>query len=178
MASHPETLKTDVVYAGRKIAVEVNQIRGTDGRPAVREVVRHRGAVVILALPEPGRVLLERIWRYAVDREMIELPAGTLEVGEAPAVCAARELAEETGYRAARLEPILKLHPSPGILSEEMTVYRAYDLTKGSPACEPGEEIETLLVPVDEVLKRIAAGEITDAKTVATMLFAKQFLVV
>jgi ADP-ribose pyrophosphatase len=175
VSQHPETLKTDVVYSGRKIAVEVNHVRGADGRETVREVVRHRGAVVILAVPEAGCVLLERIWRYAIGREMIELPAGTLEVGEDPAACAARELAEETGYRAARLERILRLHPSPGILSEEMTVYRAYDLTKGEPAREAGEEIENVILPAGEVLAMIADGRITDAKTVASVLFAKQF---
>ncbi len=173
MRREPETLKRETVFAGRKVALEVHRIRGADGREATREVVRHRGSVAILATPEPDRILLERIWRYAVGGTMLEIPAGTLEPGEDPAACAARELAEETGYRAGRLEPILRLHPSPGILSEEMTVYRAYDLAKGEPALEPGEEIETVLLPVEEVLAMIGDGRLTDAKTVAAVLFAR-----
>jgi ADP-ribose pyrophosphatase len=174
MDRQPETLKRDVIYRGRKVALEVHHIRGVDGRESVREVVRHPGSVVILAVPEAGRILLERVWRYAVGGVMLELPAGTLEPGEDPAACAARELAEETGYRAGRLEPILRLHPSPGILSEQMTIFRAFDLVKGEPALEPGEEIETVLVPVAEVLSMIADGRITDSKTVAGVLYARQ----
>jgi 8-oxo-dGTP pyrophosphatase MutT (NUDIX family) len=174
MPEKPETLKCETIYAGRKVALEVHDIRGADGRRAEREVIRHPGSVAILATPQAGRILLERIWRYAVGREMIEIPAGTLEPGEDPEACAARELAEETGYRAGRLRAILRLHPSPGILSEMMTVYRAYDLREGEPAREAGEEIETVLVPVAEVLAMIADGRITDAKTVASVLWAKQ----
>ena len=174
MSRKPETLKRETVFAGRKVALEVHLIRGADGREATREVVRHPGSVAILATPEPGLILMERIWRYAVGAEMIEIPAGTLEPGEDPEACAARELAEETGYRPGRLRAILRLHPSPGILSERMTVYRAYDLVKGEPAREPGEEIENLLVPVDEALAMIADGRITDAKTVAAVLWARQ----
>jgi ADP-ribose pyrophosphatase len=174
VSSQPETLNRKTIFTGRKISLEVHDIRGADGRRTEREVIRHPGSVVILATPEPGVLLMERIWRYAIGREMIELPAGTLEPGEDPAVCAIRELAEETGYRAGRVEPILRLHPSPGILSEQMTIYRAYDLEKGDPAREAGEEIQNLLAPVAEVLAMIADGRITDAKTVASVLFARQ----
>jgi ADP-ribose pyrophosphatase len=155
--------------------LELRHVRGSDGREAVREIVRHRGSVAILAFPEPGKVLLESNWREAIGREMLEIPAGTLEPGEAPAVCAARELAEETGYRAGRLEPMMHLHPSPGIMTEQMTVYLASDLTSGEPSCEAGEEIVCVLVPVNEALAMIADGRITDAKTVAALLYWNQW---
>jgi ADP-ribose pyrophosphatase len=175
MDRRPEILGRKEVYRGRKIALEIQRIRGADGREADREVVRHGGAVVILAFPEPGKVLMERIWRYAVEAAMFEIPAGTLEPGEDTAACAARELAEETGYRAARLEPLMVLHPSPGILGERMTVFLAEGLQAGEPDLEPGEEIETLLIPIDDVLAMIRDGRITDAKTVASLLFWQTF---
>jgi len=170
VADGPDILGRDVVFTGRKIALEVHRVRGADGREAVREVVRHPGSVAVLAFPEPGRVLLERIWRYAVGREMLEIPAGTLEPGEDPLACAARELAEETGYRAGRLEPLVAVHPSPGILSERLQVYLASDLAAGEPRREPGEEIQNVLAPVDRALAMVADGQITDAKTVAALL--------
>ena len=171
MAAPPEILKRSTIFTGRKVAMEVHRVRGADGREADREVVRHPGAVAILAFPEPGKVLLERIWRYAVERQMLEIPAGTLEPGEDPAACAARELAEETGYRPGRLENLLIIHPSPGILSERMVLYLASDLTAGPTAREAGEEIENVLMPVAEAMDAIRDGRITDAKTVAGLLF-------
>ena len=171
MGREPEILGRTIIFQGCKVALEVRRLRARDGREAQREIVRHPGSVAILAFPEPGVVLLERNWREAVGREMLEIPAGTLEPGEASAACAARELAEETGYRAAHLEPMLTLHPSPGILTEEMTVYLASELSRGEPSREAGEEITNVLVPVDEALAMIADGRITDAKTVAAILF-------
>jgi len=176
MGGCPEILSREVVFRGHRIALEVHRIRGADGREAGREVVRHPGSVAILAFPEPRTVLLERIWRYAVEAEMIEVPAGTLEPGEDPAACAVRELAEETGYRARRIERLAGLCLSPGILSERMTVYLASDLEKGDPAREPGEEIENVLMPVEEAMAMIRDGRITDAKTVAALLFWKAFI--
>jgi ADP-ribose pyrophosphatase len=175
MDRRPEILKLDEIYRGRKVALEVHRVRGADGREAVREVVRHPGSVAVLAFPEPGTVLMERIWRYAIGGEMMEIPAGTLEPGEDPAACAARELAEETGYRAARLERLAQLCPSPGILSERMTLYLAHGLLPGEPAREPVEEIENVLLPVDEAMEMIRDGHITDAKTVAALLFWRIF---
>jgi ADP-ribose pyrophosphatase len=171
MSRERQVLKLERLFDGRKVALEVHHIRDAAGRETTREVIVHPGSVALLAFPEPGRVLLERIWRYAVGRTMLEIPAGTLEPGEDPAACAVRELAEETGYRAGRVTPVLTLHPSPGILSEEMTVYLAEDLTPGDPAREPGEEIENVLMPADEALAMIGDGRITDAKTVAALLW-------
>jgi ADP-ribose pyrophosphatase len=175
MDYHPEVLSRETVFAGRKVALEVHRIRAADGREMVREVVRHRGSVAILAFPEPGKVLMERVRRYAVGQELFEIPAGTLEEGEDPAECAARELQEETGYRAGRLEPVLVLHPSPGIASERMTIYLASDLRPGRAHLESGEELAVFLVPIDEVLAMIRDGRITDAKTVAAVLYWHTF---
>jgi len=171
MTRPPDILNRDTVFSGRKIALEIHRVRDADGRETTREVVRHRGSVAILAEPAPGMILLENVWRYAVEGSLLELPAGTLEEGEDPAACAIRELAEETGYRAAGVEPLLTVYTSPGFLDERITIYLATGLEPGEPAREAGEEIETVLVPVDEALAMIADGRIRDGKTVCGILY-------
>jgi len=171
MTRPPDILNRDTVFTGRKVTLEVHRIRDADGRETTREVVRHRGSVAILAEPTPGVILLERVWRYAVGGALLEIPAGTLEEGEDPAACAVRELAEETGYRAARVEPLVTVYTSPGFLSEQITIFLATGLEPGEPAREAGEEIENVLVPVDEALAMIADGRIRDGKTVCGLLY-------
>jgi len=176
MAKNPEVLGRQRLFDGRKVALEVHRIRDARGRETTREVILHGGSVAVLAFPEPGKVLLEKNWRYALEREMLELPAGTLERGEDPAECARRELAEETGYRAGRMKPMLAIHPSPGLLSEKLVIYLAEDLRAGEPKREAGEQIENLLMPVDEALEMIRTGRLTDGKTVAGLLYWDRFV--
>jgi len=140
------------------------------GQTISRETIQHPGAVVIVPLADDGRVCLLRNFRLAVNATLIELPAGTLEPGEAAAIAAKRELAEETGFNADRLEPLAEMLMSPGILNERMHVFVASGLTAGTPAPEPGEEIETLLVSWDAALAMIDDGRIQDAKTIAAIL--------
>jgi len=168
----PDTLSREVVFRGRKVTLEVHRIRDASGREATREVVRHGGSVAVLAEPEPGVVLLERVWRYPMGETLLEIPAGTLEEGEDPAACAVRELAEETGYRAERVRPLLTVATSPGFLTERITIFRAEDVRPGPAAPEAGEQIETVLVPVEEALRMVADGRIADGKTVCALLFA------
>jgi ADP-ribose pyrophosphatase len=140
------------------------------GQTIARETIQHPGAVVIVPLLDDGRVCLLRNYRLAVNATLIELPAGTLEPGERAEITARRELAEETGYTAARLEPLACMLMSPGILDERMHVFVASDLAAGAPAREPEEEIETLLVSWDEALAMVEDGRIQDAKTIAALL--------
>jgi ADP-ribose pyrophosphatase len=135
------------------------------------EVVIHPGAVVILPLLADDRVCLIRNFRIAVDQTLVELPAGTIENGEDPAETARRELIEETGFRAGRLEKLCEFFMSPGILNERMHCFLATDLQQGPTALEVGEEIQTVVVALDEALRLIDAGEIRDAKSIAALLF-------
>jgi ADP-ribose pyrophosphatase len=149
----------------------VRQHRMTpSGQTITRETIQHPGAVVILPWLDDGRICLLRNYRLAVNATLIELPAGTLEPGEHAEITAKRELAEETGYNAARLEPLAEMFMSPGILNERMYVFVASGLSAGEAAPEAEEEIETLLVSWDEALAMIDDGRIQDAKTIGALL--------
>ena len=137
-----------------------------------REVVRHPGSVVIIPFLEENKVCLIKNKRVSVGRELIELPAGTLEPNEPALACAERELAEETGYRANDVRPLMELLPAPGILDERMQIFVAYDLTAGPPSREPGEEIQNLVVTWDEAVQLVKEQKIVDAKTIVGILYA------
>lgn len=169
-------IEKQVIYDGAKLRLEVHHLEDEDtGKRHKREVVVHPGAVVVLAFDEQDRVLLIRNRRYAVDQVLVELPAGTLEKKEDPMNCAGRELLEETGYLARRLKPIASFFTSPGILSEKMYAFAAYDLQKKQAALEEGEEIELEPTPMDEALRMIGDGRIQDGKTIATLLMYDRF---
>lgn len=139
-----------------------------------RDIVRHPGAVVIVPLLDDGRVCLIRQFRLSVRETLIELPAGTLEPPEEPHVTAERELSEETGFRAARIEKLHEFFLSPGILDEKMHLFLATGLTAGQPHREAGEEIDNWLVPLADAVAMIYRGEIRDAKTMVGLLWAER----
>jgi ADP-ribose pyrophosphatase len=136
-----------------------------------REIVRHPGACAIVPVLADGRVCLIRNWRLAVGQTLVELPAGTLDPGEEPEAAAARELTEETGYRAGRLERLSAFFAAPGILDERMHLYLATELVAGQAQREAGEEIENWLVPWDDAIAMVFRGEIQDAKTIIGLLW-------
>ena len=142
----------------------------TDGSLRQRDVVVHPGSVVVVPLVSPGEVCLIEVVRLAVGRTLVELPAGTLDRDEPLADAAARELAEETGYRAGRMEPAGSFWMSPGILRERMHLFVAHDLVAGPQALEPGERIRPRVVAWDEAVAMCLDGRIEDAKTIAGIL--------
>jgi ADP-ribose pyrophosphatase len=169
-------IEKQVIYDGTKVRLELHHLEDEEtGRRHKREVVVHPGAVVVLGLLDDGRVLLIRNRRYAVGQILLELPAGTLEKGEDPMNCAGRELLEETGYLARRLQPMGNYFTSPGILSERMYAYAAYDLQERKAALEEGEEIELRPTALDEAIQMCGDGRIADAKTIATLLMYDRF---
>lgn len=164
-------IEKQVMYSGKKIRLEVHRLENLEtGKLHSREVVVHPGAVVILPITDDNMVLLIRNRRYAVDDVLLELPAGTLEGSEPPMNCAGRELLEECGYLAGKLEPLASFYSSPGILSEKMHAFVATKLEKREQALEEGEEIEVEPTPLNEAVRLAAIGEIRDAKTIATLL--------
>ena len=159
------------IYNGRKVSLEVHElVNEATGAHVQREICVHPGAVVVLPLLPENQVILIRNHRYSVGKVLLELPAGTLEKGEDPMDCAGRELIEETGYRAGRLEAFPMFFTSPGILTEKMYPFIAYDLQKSKQALEEGEEIELYPVPMKEAVAMCLDGQIADGKTVATIL--------
>ncbi len=159
-----------ILLTASRFRVESIERTAPDGSVRRREVVRHPGAVTILPLVDAEHVCLIRNYRVSVQRTLIELPAGTLEPNEDPATTAERELIEETGYRAGRIEKLHEFFLSPGILDERMHLYLATDLTAGETAREPGEEIENLVVNWTTALEWVRRGQIEDAKTIVGLL--------
>jgi ADP-ribose pyrophosphatase len=162
------------LLTAQRFKVERLREKDKDGKVRAREVVRHSGAVTVLPIVDDNHICLIHSWRVAVEETLIEIPAGTLEPGEDPAECARRELIEETGYRAGKIEFVQEFFLSPGILDEKMRLSIATDLTPGETALEPGERIEKWIVTWDEALELIRAGKIRDAKTIAGVLLCRE----
>jgi len=160
----------EIVYAGKRIQVALETTAGPDGTPVRHEVVLHPGAVAILALLDPDHVCLLRNRRLSVHATLWEIPAGTLEPPELPEAAAARELAEETGYRAGRWRRLAEFFPSPGILSERMVLFVAEDLTPGPMNLQPDEELAPEVVAWSAALGWALDGTIRDAKTLVALL--------
>jgi ADP-ribose pyrophosphatase len=145
------------------------------GRESTRDVVRHNGSVIILAIDSSKSkrdpwIVMERQYRHAANRFLWELPAGKLEPGEDPLAGAQRELEEETGYRAKKWKPLVEYYASPGFLGESMKVYLAEGLVSGDAHPEDDEDIELRLIKLSEILKQIEKGTIMDGKTLACVL--------
>jgi ADP-ribose pyrophosphatase len=169
----------ELVFEGRVIEVFRDKVRTrVDGveREVVYDVVHHPGAAAIVPLHADGSVSLLHQFRYALGREIWEIPAGTLEEGEPFLECASRELEEETGYRAAHWTELATFHPSPGFCDEELRVFLAEDLMEGRGATEADEHLETARIPLTEALEWIEAGRIVDAKSIVGLLRARERL--
>lgn len=170
-----KVLKSKEVYRGKVFWVTHDKVREPGDVTATRDVVRHNGSVVILAIDsaanpaDPGIVLI-RQYRYAAEKFLLELPAGRIEPGEKLIPAAKRELAEETGYTAKTWSKHVTYYASPGFVSESMTILFAEDLTLGEATPEEDERIETRLTPLSEALQMIHNGEIEDGKTLIGIL--------
>jgi ADP-ribose pyrophosphatase len=159
-----------VVYRGLKVDLALQPVRLVDGSTADREVVVHRGAVVLVPMVDRDHVCLLKIHRYSAGRTLIELPAGTIDAGESPDETAPRELAEETGYRAGSIRRVDEWWVSPGVFTERMYLYLCEDLTPGPTAHQPDERMEPMVVPWDEAVAMALDGRVEDAKTRLALL--------
>jgi ADP-ribose pyrophosphatase len=160
----------EIVHVGRKIRVAVDTSTAPDGTTIRRDAILHPGAVVILPVLDRDRVVLLRNHRHVIGETLWEVPAGTIEPGEPLEDCARRELAEETGYTAARWRSLGYLYASPGVLDEKLHLFIAEELTPGTARPEPCEELQPVTILFDEAIRMCLDGRIKDAKTVTSLL--------
>lgn len=163
------------VRKGRKFDFEVVRVRMPGGQELEREIVRHAGSAVILPILESqGRrqIVFVENHRFSIGRTLLEIPAGTLEPGEDPAVCAARELIEETGYRAVRVEPLAEFYPTPGMTDERMHLYLATGLTHVGQDLEDDESITVRLIDAVDALRMATDRTVDDGKTILAITLA------
>ena len=163
------------MFDGALLKVHRDVVRLPDGSRGTREFIRHPGAVAIVALFDDGRVLLERQFRYPHRRVFIEIPAGKLEAGEPHLDTAKRELLEETGYTGAEWSHLGVMHTAIAYTDEAIQLYLAKGLKQGTRKLDQGEFLETFSVPFDEAIRMIRDGRITDAKSVAGLLWVYTF---
>lgn len=166
----PKLISSKLSYKGKVFNVFTDTLIEPNGHKHSRDVVRHNGSVVMLAVDESKNpadpdIILERQYRHAAGQFLLELPAGTREPNEAPLAAAKRELIEETGFRAKRWSMLLRYFASPGFLGEWMQIYLARDLREGIATPELDEQIEIVRMPLSQVMKLIAEGKIHDGKT-------------
>lgn len=158
------------IYAGRVVTLRLKYVTQPDGTRRLREIVEHAPGAAVVAIDDEDQVLLVRQSRPAVGAHLLELPAGLVDPGETPLECAGRELAEETGYTARRLEPLVSFYSSPGFSTELLYLFVATELEPADVAHDEDEEIELVRMPVDQAIEQVLQGEISDAKTVAGLL--------
>lgn len=175
--SKSKLLSSKVVYRGPVFWITTDQVLEPGGIRARRDVVRHSGSIVVLAVDESRatpRVLLERQYRHAANDYLWELPAGRIDPGEDELTAAKRELLEETGYTAQHWKRILKFYASPGFVAETMAVYLAAGLRKGIAQPEADEVIQQRMVALPAAVQMIMKGTIRDAKTISSILWLEQ----
>ena len=165
-----KTLSSRLLHEGKSFSFKTDQVELPNGRTTTRDIVDHPGAVAIVPLLDDSKIVLIRQFRYAAGKELLEIPAGTLEKGEKPDDCAVRELKEETGYEANSMRRLLSCYMAPGYSNEVIHLYVATGLEKGEKETEEDEEIAVEAVGFDETLRMIEENEIEDAKTIVGVL--------
>lgn len=171
-----KTVERSTAFQGCLLRLDVDKVELPDGKLAPREYIRHPGGVGVVALTEQNEVLLVRQYRYPYAEILTEIPAGKRDPGEDPLTTGMRELEEETGYRAANYVSLGTLYPTPGCCDEVVYLYLATGLTAADAHPDADEFLEVERCPLDEMVERVMAGEITDAKTQIAILKTKRLL--
>ena len=166
----------DIVFDGDFLKVQKDRVTLPDGSTSEREFIRHPGAVVILPVLDDGSILLERQYRYPLDRVFYEFPAGKIDAGEDHLDCAKRELREETGYTATDWRFVCTIHNAIAYSDEHLEIFLARGLVAGESALDDGEFLETMTASVDELLQWVREGKITDVKTVIGSFWLERIL--
>lgn len=171
-----KTKERSTAFQGCLLRLDVDTVTLPDGKEGVREYIRHPGGVGVVALTDEGEVLLVKQYRYPYSEVLTEIPAGKRDKGEEPLVTGMRELEEETGYRAANYTPLGVMYPTPGCCDEKVYLFLATGLTAAEAHPDADEFLDVERCPLDEMVRRVMAGEITDAKTQIGILKTKLLL--
>lgn len=167
---------SEAIYEGKLVRLYKDTVELPDGSQSFREVIRHPGAVAMVPLLDDGRIVLVRQYRTAIRQVTLEIPAGTLEPGEAPEPAAIRELQEEIGYKPGKLERLTGDYTAPGYTNELIHIYLATELTPAPLDADDDEFIEVVTLPFDEALARMERGETMDGKTIIGLLWTARRL--
>lgn len=168
-----EILNSEIVYQGRVFNIRRDQIRYPNGSTANYDLVEHGGAVTLVPIDSDGNILFVRQYRHAIGKEILELPAGTLQEGEAPELCAQRELREETGFAAGKLYKLGEFYLAPGYSSEYMYIFLASLLEYSPLEPDKDEHLQSESIAYADVLSMLEKGKFQDAKTIAALFLAK-----
>ncbi|MGI5875677.1 MAG: NUDIX domain-containing protein [Dethiobacteria bacterium] len=171
-----KTIKTRHVYEGKILNLRVDDVLLPDGSQSKREIVEHPGAVAIVPINDKKEVVFVKQFRKPAEKVLLEIPAGTLKPGETAESCAQRELAEETGYRAGRLQKIASYYSSPGFVGEKISIFLAQDLIEQQVEKPAGEFVIKELFPLSEASRMINEGIIEDGKTIIGLLLALEYI--
>jgi ADP-ribose pyrophosphatase len=171
-----KTLSSRVVFEGRAFRVRVDTVLTAEGRQSTREIVEHNPCVAIVAIDTDNNILLERQFRQALGKELLEIPAGGIDNGEGPEDAVIREMREETGLRPQKVKKLGGFYSSPGYTTEYLYLYLATDLVPDPLSAEDTAGIEVVRVSPDQAATLVASGEIQDAKSIAGLLFYLEHL--
>ncbi len=171
-----ELLKSEPVFQGRAFKIRRDYLKTPDGRETKYEIVEHGGSVIIIPIDAEGNLLFVRQYRHAAGMDLLELPAGTRDGNELHEVCAAREIREETGMAAGKLERIGDFYLAPGYSTEFMAVFLATDLSHNPLEADADEFLQVEKIPIKKAIEMAEKGEMPDAKTLAALFLARQNL--
>ena len=171
MDFYEKTVQSKEIYNGRIIRVRVDQVELPSGLNSQLEIVEHSGGIAIIAVTPEGQLLMVEQYRKPVEQVLLELPAGKLESGEEPRVCARRELSEETGYQAGKLDYLFSFYTSPGFSNELLHLFRADDLQEVEAVPDQDELLKVVRLNKDEIIPLLQAGKIRDGKTITGLLY-------
>lgn len=176
MTFEEKTMRSDKLYEGKLLNLRVDTVELPDKKYSKREIVEHPGGVAVIPIADDNTIILVKQYRKAVEKFLLEIPAGKIELNEEPRVTAIRELKEETGYSTDKMEYLLEFYTSPGFTNEKIYLFLATDLVKGEANPDSGEFIEVEKYDINLLIKMIERGEITDSKTIIGINLAKKIL--
>ncbi len=176
MIFEEKTISSERIYEGRILNLRKDKVHVKDGKTSYREIVEHNGGVALAAITNEGKMVMVRQFRKAAEKAVLEVPAGKIEKGEDHRLTAERELKEETGYSAEKIEFVTAFYSSIGYSTEKIYLYLATNLTPGETEFDDNESIEIIEYELADLKKMVLSGEIEDAKTIAAILLVENFI--